>query len=281
MAGCEQGDSGSRSAAGGRISLGYVRWEESVAVANLTKVILEDELGYKKVNLERGSPEETIREVADGDLVAFQDLWMPMHRKLLKGKGDEVGTLDTWLIGTTRSSLAVPYYMKAKDVSDLQKMKVDEVLGVQPGAAAVGEVPRETDLRVAKSEVLFSSTKAMLDEMHRLYKAKKLFAFVAWSPHWMNFKYDINYLADPHRELGKLTRPSEPMTIVSEGLSKKEPRAHRLMRIMILTNYQVSSLELDVRHSRTPVRGARKWVDDHRTLVDGWVEKVKESDKVT
>lgn len=281
MAGCDQGDSGSKSAGGGRISLGYVKWEESEAVANLTKVILEDDLGYKKVKLKRGSPKKTIQGVADGDLVAFQDVWMPVHKKLLKGKGDKVGMLNTWLIGTTRASLAVPYYVKAKNISDLQKMGVEKILAVRPEAAAVGEVPQETNKRFGSNEVFFSNTTVMFDEMNRLYEAKKPFAFVAWSPHWINVKYDIDYLADPDKKLGDMTSPSEPVTIVSEGLSEKEPRVHRLLRILTLTNYQVSSLELDIRNSKTPKRGAKKWVDDHQGLVDDWVKKVKESDKKT
>lgn len=252
-----------------------------MAVANLTKVILEDDLGYKKVKLKQGSPEETIRGVADGDLAAFQDLWMPMHRKLLKGKVDRVGTLNTWLIGTTRASLAVPYYVKAKNVSDLQRLGINKILAVRPEAAAVGEVPQETNTRFGDNEIFFSNTTAMFREMNRLYKAKKPFAFVAWSPHWVNVRYDIDYLADPNKKLGDLTSPSEPMTIVSEGLSKKEPRAHRLMRIMTLTNYQVSSLELDIRNSRTPKQGAKKWVKAHQGLVNDWVKKIKESDKKT
>ncbi len=259
------------------LNLANIGWDENIAVSNLTKVLLEDELGYDKVKLKRGSPEQAVREVASGDLDAFQDLWMPMHKKMLRGKGEEVGTLDTWLIGTTRSSLAVPHYVKAKKVPDLRETEVDTILGVQPEAAAVGEVYQEADITVVDKEVLFSNAPAMLDEVNRLYEARKPFAFVAWSPHWMNLKYNIVYLTDPQKRLEELTRPSEPLTIHREGLAEEEPKAYRLMRAITLTDYQVSSLELKIQNARSPTRGARKWADDHRTLIEEWVEKAEDN----
>src|SRR3712207_4042881 len=89
-AGC--GDEGSADPArpsGERLAIGYVEWDESVVLSNLTKVLLE-ELGYEKVELRREEPEALIRGVASGDLDAFQGVWMPNHEPLLKGPmGDE------------------------------------------------------------------------------------------------------------------------------------------------------------------------------------------------
>lgn len=260
------------AAGDGRLTLGYVRWEESVAVANLTKVILEDELGYEKVTLRRGEPEKVLRDVASGELAAFQDVWMPTHEEMLDDVGGEVELLDTWLLGTTRSSVAVPSYVEAKSVSGLEAAGVEEVLLLRPGAAAVSAVPRGT---VGGREVFFSSTSEMMEEVDRLYEAGEPFAFVAFSPHWMNFEYDLEYLVDPGGRLGELTQPAEPLTVVREGLEEEEPLAHRLMQALTLSEYQVSSLELEIRDARTPVEGARTWADDHQTLIRSWVRKVE------
>ena len=127
-AGCEGGDSASPatsdSSADERFSLGYVQWDESVAVSNLTKVLLND-LGYDEVRLRRGEPGAILREVASGELDAFQGVWMPKHRDLLGSlKEDEVELLNPWLIGTTRSSLAAPDYMGVRSLDGLQNAGV-------------------------------------------------------------------------------------------------------------------------------------------------------------
>jgi glycine betaine/proline transport system substrate-binding protein len=37
---------------GKELTLGYIGWDENVAVSTLTKVLLEEELGYEKVELQ-------------------------------------------------------------------------------------------------------------------------------------------------------------------------------------------------------------------------------------
>src|SRR5918995_6903992 len=49
LAGC--GGGGASSTSGGTLTLGNIEWTENVAVANLTKVILEEDLGYDEVEL--------------------------------------------------------------------------------------------------------------------------------------------------------------------------------------------------------------------------------------
>ena len=134
-AGCRDEDSaGPARSAGERLAIGYVEWDESVAVSNLTKVLL-GELGYEQVELRRGEPEANIRGVASGDLDAFQGVWMPNYEALLEPlKGDEVALLNPWLIGTTRSSLAAPAYMGVRSLDELEKSGVHKTIGVEPGA---------------------------------------------------------------------------------------------------------------------------------------------------
>ena len=273
-AGC--GDEGSAEparASGERLAIGYVEWDESVAVSNLTKVLLED-LGYEQVELRRGKPEAIIRGVASGDLDAFEGVWMPNHEPLLKGlMGDEVTLLNPWLIGTTRSSLAAPAYMGVRNLDELKNAGVKKMIGVEPGAAPV-EMPTLPS-RYSLEQDLYPNTSAMLSEVDRLYKAKRSFVFLAYSPHWMNEEYEFDYIEDPSHVLGDLTQPAWLQMVVRKDLREEDPLAYATLDVILMTEHQIHDLELTIRDAKSPQEGAKAWARDNEELVQGWIEAAK------
>ncbi len=273
-AGCGDEDpAGPARSAGERLAIGYVGWDESVAVSNLTKVLLE-ELGYEKVELRRGEPEAILRGVASGDLDAFQGVWMPNYEALLKGlKGDEVALLNPWLIGTTRSSLAAPAYMGVRSLDELENAGVQKMIGVEPGNAPV-EVPALPS-RYSLERDLYPNTSAMLSEVDRLYEAKRPFVFLAYSPHWMNEEYELDYIEDPNRVLGDLTQPAWLHMVVRRDLREEDPLAYALLDVILLPEHQVHDLELAIRDAKSPQEGAKAWARDNEELIQGWIEAAK------
>jgi glycine betaine/proline transport system substrate-binding protein len=258
------------SAAGERLSLGYAQWDESVAVSNLTKVLLED-LGYEEVELRRGEPKAILRGVADGDVDAFQGVWMPNHQALLKDlKEDEVALLNPWLIGTTRSSLAAPAYMGVRSLDELEAAGAQKLIGVEPGAAPV-EVP-ELPSRYSLQRDLYPNTSAMLEEVDKLYVAREPFVFLAWSPHLMNEEYELDYIEDPNGVLGDLTQPAWLQMVVRKDLREEDPLAYALLDVILLPEHQVHDLELTLRDAKSPQEGAKAWARDNEELIQGWIE---------
>lgn len=78
------------------LTLGYLEWDENVAVSNLTKVLLEEELGYDKVELKKTDLGPIFDEVATGEVDGFQDVWLPNHderRSRARLSGSAVGTM--------------------------------------------------------------------------------------------------------------------------------------------------------------------------------------------
>ena len=72
---------------GGSLTLGYLDWDENVANANLTKVLLEDDLGYQNVELKLADDVgPAYQDLIDGETDAFQDAWMPNHRQFVEGE---------------------------------------------------------------------------------------------------------------------------------------------------------------------------------------------------
>lgn len=262
---------GAAVAADEEVTLGYLGWDESVAVAHLTGMLLE-ELGYEEVELRRlERPEAVYRGVASGELDAFQDVWLPTHEDLLRSV--EVELLEPWTIGSTRSSLAVPSYMRVRTYEGLLNSRAEKLVGTEPGAAPV-EIPDYPPPGYEKD--LYPSTEAMYEEVDRLYAAREPFVFLAYSPHWANERYEFEYIEDPEKELGTLTQPARIHTVVREGLRREDPRTHALLREISLAEYQLQSLELAIRQADSPSHGARAWASANEELTRSWLDAARE-----
>jgi glycine betaine/proline transport system substrate-binding protein len=54
----------------------------------------------------------------------------------------------------------------------------------------------------------------MLYEVGKRIRNREEFAFIAWSPHWMNQRYDFVFLDDPENALSELNDTARITTIV-------------------------------------------------------------------
>ena len=185
LAGC--GGGGASSTSGGTLTLGNIEWTENVAVANLTKVILEVNLGYEDVELKTLDVGLLFEGVAGGELHAFQDVWIPNHTQLLAEVENDVEHLKPWYEGSTSFGLAVPSYMKGVDsIADLNQSGAERIIGIEPDAVISTKIEENVipDYNL-ELEYETSSTATMLAEVERLYNDKELFVFPPWCPHPM------------------------------------------------------------------------------------------------
>ena len=185
LAGC--GGGGASSTSGGTLTLGNIEWTENVAVADLTKVILEVNLGYEDVELKTLDVGLLFEGVAGGELHAFQDVWMPNHEQLLSKVDNDVEYLKPWYEGSTSFGLAVPSYMKGVDsIADLNQSGAERIIGIEPDAVISTKIEENVipDYNL-ELEYETSSTATMLAEVERLYNDKELFVFPPWCPHPM------------------------------------------------------------------------------------------------
>jgi glycine betaine/proline transport system substrate-binding protein len=257
-----------------QITLAYLTWDENIAVSNLTKVLLEEELGYENVELKRASnPGPVYEMVADAEADAFQDTWMPNQRDQLSKVQGEVELLDPWFKGTTRFSVATPAYMNISSLDQLNGTGAEHIIGIEPGTEMMEKLPENVVPEYGlEQQLVEAQTEAMLAEVERRYRMREEFAFVAWEPHWMNEVYELDYLEDPKGALGNLTEPSDVATLVREGLAEDDPTAYAFMDRMELTEAQVTGLQTDIREADDPIEGAKIWLEDNRDVVEPWVE---------
>jgi glycine betaine/proline transport system substrate-binding protein len=266
---------------GEELTLGYIGWDENVAVSNLTKVLLEEELGFEKVELQftdEAVVKRVFRGVADGDLDAFQDVWIPNHKKYQSEVEDDVAQLDPWFVGKTAQGIAVPDYMDVHSLSELDKAGTDMIIGIEPGSAVHPQIKNQVipgyDLDMKLVE---SSTPAMLYELENAYREREPFVFYAWSPHWMNLRYDFRYLEDPKDLLGPFNEPAEISTIVHEDLESDDPVAYAFLDAISLNEEQVNQMEADINEAGDPVKGVKTWLEGNRDTVQPWIDAAEQA----
>jgi glycine betaine/proline transport system substrate-binding protein len=265
-----------------QLTLGYIQWDENVAVSNLTKVVLEEDLGYEvELRVTNESVvKQVFRDVAAGDVEAFQDVWIPNHRSYLSEVEGDVEQLGPWFEGETRQGLAVPYYMDVRSVADLDRAGTDMIIGIEPGSAVHPQIMNKVipgyDLDMMLVE---SSTPAMLSELEKAYKEREPMVFYGWSPHWMNARYDFRYLEDPKDLQGDFNDPARISSIVNADLLEDDPVAHAFLQALSLDEEQVNELESEINAagSANPEEGVRNWLEDHRNTVKPWITAARKA----
>jgi len=257
--------------------LANIGWDENVAVSNLTKVLLEDELGYQSVEIRtQDNLNATYRDVASGELDAFQDVWLPNQQALLDEVAEEVDHLDPWFLGKTKQGMAVPAYMDVKSIPQLNSTDAEFILGIEPSSVMLQEVGQEVIPSYGLEQKLVTApTAGMLAEVERLYAFKEKFVFLAWSPHWMNQRFDIRYLKDPKDAMGPTNDPAECSTIVRGDLREDDPVAYAFMEALELAEKQINNLESMINGEDDPLAGARRWASENREVVRPWIEAAR------
>jgi glycine betaine/proline transport system substrate-binding protein len=266
---------------GGDLTLGYLGWDENVANSYLTKVLLEDELGYENVELKLADDVGSVyKDLIEGNTDAFLDAWMPNHEQFVEGGGGRIEvSKEPWYVDTTRYGIAVPDYMQdVRTISDLDSSGAEMITGIEPGAVLMKKIQTDVIPKYRlQSSLVEATTPAMLAELEQAYSMQEPFVFLAWSPHWMNQEYEFRYLSDPKNAMGAVDSPQTLHSVTREKFAEDEPAAYALINAMKLDEDQVGSLELAINKAEDPEAGVRRWLEEkeNRELVRPWVEAAK------
>ena len=279
VTGCGGGGGGGSEESGNKtLTLGNIGWTENVAVANLTKVVLEEELGYQEVELKTLDVGLLFQGVAGGELHAFQDVWIPNHTELLSEVENDVEHLDPWYEGQTSFGLAVPTYMEGvNSIADLNESGAERIIGIEPGAVISQKIEENVipDYNLTLEHEP-SSTAAMLAEVERLYKDKEPFVFPPWCPHPMCEQFDFRYLEDPKNSQGNLDQPAKISAIVNEDLPEDDPVAYTFIKELRLNEEELISLENEITKAGDEIKGTQAWLEKNRDVVQPAIDAAKQ-----
>ena len=247
-------------------------WDEAAVIANLTKIVMEEDLGYGEVKLQELELGPVIQGVASGDLDAYQDIWLPNHAAQISEVENDVVQLDPWYDGETEFGIAVPNYMtNVNAIPDLNQTGVTQILGIEPGAIISERIPDSVIPTYGlNQEYVQSSTPSMLSEVDNLSENQEEFAFVAWRPHWMNARYDFKFREDPEDGLTDLNDGATISTIVNEDLQEDDPQAYAFLDAVTLTEEQVNEIEnID---PQDYAASAQTWLESNRDVAQPWID---------
>ncbi len=275
---------GAGSSSGGTLTLGTIGWEENVVISNLTKFLLEEDLDYSSVEIQGPLELGPLFEgVASGDLAAFQDVWLPNHRRLMEEAGGDIELLEPWYEGTTKYGITVLDYMgDIKTIADLENAGTEQIIGIEPSALFMPIIREEVIPSYnLDMELVTSSTAGMLSELESAARNEEPIVFTGWSPHWMNQQYNIVYLEDPKDAQGSYDDPAKLATVVHGGLAEDDPAAYAFIKAVTLTEDQVNKIEAMINNSDAgwddPLEGISTWVEENRGVVDPWVEAAQQA----
>ncbi|GAA2061697.1 hypothetical protein GCM10009801_04230 [Streptomyces albiaxialis] len=262
----------------GTVTIGYVDWDEDIAVTELWKQLLESK-GYRVEAVRKGAVPELFRGVAEGRLDVFMDAWLPsVHTEQWARYGGSVVDLGPWY-EPGDLGLAVPDYVdEVESLVDLREhadLFDGTIVGIEPTAGQTRTVEKsvipEYGLR-GKYRQKAKDTGTMLRALDTAYAAERPVLVAMWRPHWAFSKYDIRYLDDPADAFGD---PDKLHTLVSRKFhGRRDNEALEWLRNFRVTPDQLQGLEAAIQEAggaEHKTATVETWIGDNESLVKQWL----------
>jgi glycine betaine/proline transport system substrate-binding protein len=258
----------------GEIRIGLNNWAENIAVSNMWKILLE-ERGYE-VTLTSAGKSVIYSGIASDSIDMGLEVWMPKtDKQYYERYEEEISLHEAWYNGTGLG-LVVPEYVDIESIEQLNANKdrfvqngKPAIVGIDPGSALVGlteDVVSEYDLEL---QLITSSGPGMTSALERAYQREEPIVVTLWNPHWAFAEYKLKYLDDPKNIYGQgedihwMSRPE---------LADEYPEIVEWLNAWHMNDQQVGGIMATIREEDDAARGARKWIENNRELVEGWFE---------
>lgn len=267
LAGCatgnsEQGNTGG-SAGGDQLTIGYINWDEDIAVTHLWQKVLQDK-GYDVQIQQVSDAGPTFVGLDKGDLDLFFDAWLPATHKTYWDKyGKDLTDISTWY-DSAPLTIAVPKYV---DINSMAQLKAHAsefdktIVGIEPGAGLT---------RVTKTSMMpkyglddwtlkTSSTPAMLATLKKDIAEKKPVVVTLWRPHWAYTAFPIKDLKDPKGAMGK---PDSIHAVGAGDFADNFPKVADMVKKFHMSDQQLGTLEqaVLVKNKDNPAKGVEEWL---------------------
>lgn len=278
-AGCASGSSesgtddnaGGGSGSGKQITIGYINWDEDVAVTHLWQHVLQDK-GFDVKIQQISDAGPTYVGLSKKNVDLFFDGWLPAtHAAYWKKYGDQLTDITTWY-DAAPLTIAVPN--SVTDVKSLADLKdhADEfdktITGIEPGAGETGVVKKMMKTYgLSDWKLQTSSTAGMLAALEKATKDKKPIVVDLWRPHWAYTAYPIHDLADPKGAMGK---PDGIHAIGTSSFADDFPEIAAMVKSFHMDDKTLGSLEQTVLvdNKDDMDKGVDAWLADNPDFED-------------
>lgn len=180
-----------------------------------------------------------------GQLDVFLGNWMPAQTPLVAPlfKQGKIEHIATNLEGA-RFTLAVPAYAAAAGIqrfSDLQSHATEfsrKIYGIEAGAPANEAIKRmiaTNAFGLGDWKLVESSDSGLLAQLGHDIANKKMVVFLAWEPHIMNTRFQIQYLDGGDQYFGANGGAATVSSVARNGLASQCPNLAKLLNQMKFT----------------------------------------------
>ena len=271
-------DSGCRT-----IRLADIGWADVTATTALFSDIVED-LGYRpRVTLL--SVPVTFASMKWGNVDVFLGNWMPAQAPIIAPylKDHSIDVIGPNLTGA-RYTLAVPAYTYAAGLHSFQDLARfapqlnATIYGLEPGSPAdhmlLGMIHRDL-YGLGKFHVVASSEAGMLAQVDRAVRAHRPIVFLAWEPHPMNMRFNLDYLTGGDAVFGPDYGSAEVFTNTRAGYAAQCPNVGRLLRNMTFTVDGENQIMYEMLDRGRPAKlAAASWMKAHPRTTAAWLAGV-------
>ncbi|GAA0358759.1 ABC transporter permease/substrate binding protein [Actinoallomurus spadix] len=251
------------------ITIGYIPWDEDVAVTQLWKTELEKK-GYQ-VTLKQVDIGPMFAGLGQGDIDLYLDAWLPAtHADYYNKYKDKLQDIGVWYQNASMQ-LAVPKNDPANSVADLTGQSArykGRIVGIEPGAGEMKIVKNKVmpAYGLGDYKLMESSTAAMLAELNRSVQSNQPIVVTLWKPHWAYSKFPIKVLADPKKAFGSA---EQAHVIGRAGFSKDFPEVSAWLKRFRMSDPELFPLEDLVinQNKNEPAKGVAEWEKQHPDFV--------------
>jgi len=253
-----------------KLRMVYTDWSEGIALTYLSKILLEDKLGYEVV-LKMTDVETAYRELAEDKADVFADAWLPETQKQYYNRyGNEIDKIGI-IYPEARTGLLVPEYSSLKSVADLKDYQYP-IIGIDSGAGVMHKSRMAIKKYALDKRLLNFSEEKMVAHLQDSIKRRKEVVVTGWEPHWIFARHEVRFLNDPEGVFGE---KEKIFSISRQGLKEKHPHAVRFFERMQLSEKQLNNLVYYMRMNEDPLVGIRQWMKQNEYVVNIWVKDLQ------
>lgn len=255
------------------ITIGYVNWQEDVAVTYLWQEILQ-ERGYT-VELKNLDAAPLFIGLSRGSIDLFFDSWLPVtHQAYWDKYEDRLDNYGAWYLGSAKIGLIVPQYVTIDSVNELANYRDqfdNRIIGIDPGAGLMKATDKAIKGYGLNYELMQGSEPAMLTALETAYKEKRWIVATGWSPHWMFSKYQLKYLKDDKNYFGQ---SEKIFLLANKSFKNQQPEVSAMLRKFKMNERQLGELITLIKDGMDPQKAAKQWVNENRDLVNSWTQQL-------
>lgn len=258
-------------------------WTDITSTNSIASVLL-DGLGYK-ADVKTMSVPIGYEALKTGNIDVFLGNWMPAQQKfrddLDKTKAAEVLVKN---LEGAKFTLAVPDYVAREGVKDFADLATHadkfekQIFGIEPGAPAnqnIQKIIEDKKFKLDGWSIVESSEQAMLAQVDRKNRDKQWVVFLAWAPHPMNTKLNIEYLTGGDDYFGANYGGAEVYTVSRTGWAAECPNAAKFFQQLTFTVDTENELMDKILNEGTEgPAAATEWLKKNPEQIDNWLQGV-------